>query len=74
MERPVYCRCRHRFIHEDTAPGADRMVTGDDEAFSFVPVGDKLEQHPRFCIIPLGVTGVVYHYHTIAITASELLR
>lgn len=46
MDQSVCCRYRHCFIHEDTAPGAERMVTRDDEASSFVPVGDKLEQMP----------------------------
>jgi hypothetical protein len=47
------------FVHEDAAPGAERMVTRDDQAPSFIPVGDELEQHARFRVVPFDIAQVV---------------
>lgn len=58
MDQPIRRRYRHRFIHEDAAPCAERMVAGDDQTAPFVPVRDKLEQHPRFCIVTFDITKV----------------
>lgn len=46
VDQPVCRRHRHRLIHEDAAPGAERMVARDDQAPSFVPVRAGLPLTP----------------------------
>ena len=67
MDQPVGCCHRHRFIHEDAAPRAERMVAGDDQAAALITMCDQLEQHTRFRVVTFDIPEVVYHYHPVAI-------
>lgn len=60
MDQPVGCCHRHRFIHEDAAPRAERMVAGDDQAAALITMCDQLEQHTRFRVVTFDIPEVVY--------------
>lgn len=71
MDQPVGCGHRHRFIHEDIAPCAERMIAGYHQTATLIAVCDQLEQHARFSIVPFDITKVVYHYHAVAIQLQQ---
>ena len=73
MDQPVRCCHRHRFIHEDAAPRAERMIAGDDQTAAFITMGDQLEQHTRFRVVAFDIPEVVYHYHPVAIQFQQKL-
>lgn len=71
MDQPVGGSHCHRFIHEDAAPRAERMIAGDHQTAALIAMRDQLEQHFRFCIIAFDIPEVVYHYHPVPERESQ---
>lgn len=66
MDQPVSCCHRHRFIHEDAALRAERMIAGNNQTAALIAMCYQLEQHTRSRVVAFDIPEVIYHYHPLS--------